>query len=333
MALVLNSNRAVFNTGDALSIYDTLSAQDVISTFQARVAADGGEIVDANFLTSVANFLVSNKLLGKVHTIASASLAVKKDSFGVVSKVYNLIGNKDLIMHSRTVTSGVVTDVIGNISRQPLFVMAERPYVNLNTAGGSNLSTASGNILKQDNQQVSSGLGLSVNFVAQRALDDLTQIETLQIFDFGKSTSEVDQVLHGQVRFSEGAHDLMIQVFSKGPVPVLNSVRVDAPVLKRDNVIHVFAKDGEYSVASTKTSMTSNAFTDKPSSYKISLSNSFTDERSLVIGSRLTSNGVTTMSNLHFYDVFVLRDVKDLETSLLVRNFLDAELRAKFSNR
>lgn len=332
MALVLKSNRAVLNTGDALSIYDTFSAQDVISTFQARVAADGGEIVDANFLTSVANFLVSNKLLGKVHTVASASLAVKRSMSGAVEKVYNLVGSNDLIMYARTVTNGDVTDVVGNTSRIPMLVSDVRPYVNLNTAGGGNSSSAAGNILKQAEQQVTSGLGLSVNIVVEPIFKGTLATTSLHIFDFGKSKLEADQVVHAMAQNDASNNTLVSQYFSKDGA-VVNILPVSSPVLRKDNVVHLYCKDDDFAVTSSKNSATSDTYVDKATTTKLKLSDSFTDSRQLTIASRTTSNGDTTMSNFAVYDIFILRDVKDLETSLLVRNFLDAELRAKFGNR
>lgn len=331
MALVLKSNKSVRNTGSSFSILDSLTAAEVVSNFQSRVVADGGEIVDVNFLNNVANFLVINKLLGKVHTVASASLAVKRNISGAVEKVYNLIGSNDLIMYARTVTGGAVTDVVGNTSRMPTLVSDVRPYVNLNTAGAGNFSSATGNILKQAEQQVTSGLGLSVNIVVEPIFKDTLATSLLHIFDFGKSKLEADQVVHAMTQNAASNNSLITQYFIDGGVTV-NTLPASSPILRKDNVVHLYCKDDDFAVTSSKSSATSDIYADKVTTTKLKLSDSFTDSRQLTIASR-TNTGDTTMSNFAVYDVFILRDVKDLETSLLVRNFIETELKSKFGNR
>lgn len=333
MALVLNSNKSVRNTENSFSILDSLTAAEVVSNFQNRVLADGGQIVDATFLSKVANFLVNNKLLGKVHLVASANLGVKVNPSGAVEKLYNIVGDKDLRMYARTVVSQAVTDTLGNIARLPTLASDSRYYVNLNTAGAGNTSSASGNILKQDKSQLTSGYSMSVSMVAEPVFPESYTPSFLNLFDFGLSKSVADQVMWAATTNNTTGNNMVPLYFEESGTGVINTLALQSPSLRKDNVVHSFAKDNDYALISNKTSASSDAYTTKYTTQRVSLSPSFESERQLAIGTRTVKDLETTMANLKVYDVFALRDLPDAATSLLVRDFLESELKAKFGNR
>lgn len=97
MSIVIKSN-SVYTGADTLATVEQVltTPQEVISNFQARVVADGGQIVSMSKLESAVNFLFDNNLYGRMGVCASPHYAVKLDVTGGVEKLYSIDG-QDLV--------------------------------------------------------------------------------------------------------------------------------------------------------------------------------------------------------------------------------------------
>lgn len=97
MSIVIKSN-SVYTGVDTLATVEQVltTPQEVISNFQARVVADGGQIVSMSKLASAVNFLFDNNLYGRMGVCASPHYAVKLDGAGGVEKLYSIDG-QDLV--------------------------------------------------------------------------------------------------------------------------------------------------------------------------------------------------------------------------------------------
>ncbi len=97
MSIVIKSN-SVYTGVDTLATVEQVltTPQEVISNFQARVVADGGQIVSMSKLASAVNFLFDNNLYSRMGVCASPHYAVKLDVAGGVEKLYSIDG-QDLV--------------------------------------------------------------------------------------------------------------------------------------------------------------------------------------------------------------------------------------------
>lgn len=157
MGLILktNSNMVANSLGN---VRDLLTASEIVSQYIERVESDGGVVGNLSALTSISEFLVANKLAGKVRNLASASLGCKVDVSGNLIKLYDLFGS-DLQPNYFTYANSEYTDS-GTIpvdnARQLKYVAgsgSERPYILMNSSATDSFAAHSGGVLKEIKSQ------------------------------------------------------------------------------------------------------------------------------------------------------------------------------------
>jgi hypothetical protein len=65
--------------------------------YRDRVIADGGELIDMDYVDACFKVLKTHNLLGSLLYYTSPSLGIKKDATGYISKLYSLIDGTDMI--------------------------------------------------------------------------------------------------------------------------------------------------------------------------------------------------------------------------------------------
>ncbi|TPT86048.1 hypothetical protein [Acinetobacter baumannii] len=343
MALVLKSDKPILSNTNTFNTLDLLTASELAQLYIDRVAADGGTISDLDYLNRICNFLATNKLASKVHTIASASLGLKVAGNNDVSKMYNLINDYDL----KLVQLNATMDIIDNPAK-PKFVAktsGNRAQVWQGSSTTANSSTSLGNVFIQDQQYLSTNECVSVSIVAE--MTGVDSFSGLSIFSFANSDNKTryNRVFHGTSNYTSDTALGNITAYMSDArsdeddsqqeyVIYASRGTTSGAAIKKDGVLHFFTgKDANARVAvSNKLASNSDVYTNTLNNSTAAKTKQFKEKRNFNLG---TSYHPTTnrFSNLKFYDVFVFRDLNDFNQSLLVRDFIESELKLFYGNR
>ncbi|WP_336932386.1 hypothetical protein [Acinetobacter bereziniae] len=350
MALVLNSNKPVASS-TALNYLDLLSADQLKQNYVDRVSKDGGVIVDDNYLTAVCSFLATNKLAGKVHTIASASLGVKyNSSTKAVYKLYNLVSDFDLVPEEYKIVNNKVT--IQELSAPILYVektSSNRAYCYYNLSGSENALFGAGRALVQKNQYASINKCLSVSTVAELPYPSafVQMPQAFSVFSFANNDDSKNRALIADVsNKSDGITNtalLYAYTTAQDVNPSSGSLIISAQqtgnrslFVKKDAVLHYYCSqdESEKLATSMKQSATSDTYTNVLTQNNTALTKVLKEQRQFSLNASFYSDGgALSYTNWRIYDVFVMRDLNNFNQSKLVRDFIESQLKAFYGAR
>ncbi|MEJ7850398.1 hypothetical protein WKH59_03390 [Acinetobacter baumannii] len=350
MALVLNSNKPV-STSTSLNYLDLLSADQLKQNYIDRVLKDGGVIVDDNYLTAICSFLATNKLAGKVHTIASASLGIKyNSSTKAVSKLYNLVSDFDLVPEEYKIVNNKV--VVQELTAPILYVEktpTNRAFCYYNLSGSANALFGAGRALTQKNQYACTNKCLSVDIVAELPYPTsfVSQPSSFSVFSFANNDNTYNRALAGSVTNTSDGISNTSRVSANTIAQDNNSSSANtitsasqtgnrALLVKKDAVLHYYCSPifEEKLATSVKQSATSDVYTDTITQNAENLTNALKEQRNFTLNSSFYADGgALAYTNWRIYDVFVMRDLNNFNQSKLVRDFIESQLKAFYGVR
>ncbi|QOW49278.1 hypothetical protein G0029_05395 [Acinetobacter sp. YH12138] len=330
MSLQLKSNIAS-NLTNLQNVYDFYSADQLKSEYISRVLADGGQIVNDTYLTNICNHLVANGLVGKAHTIASASLGVKKDSLDNIIKLYNLVGICDFTIESH-----------GAVTTTPKFIQpgSGRPYIamnNVNTVGGGDVASEYGHFLVQDAQTISKDLNLaiiSIHDLINKTTSSATQIPILSFADGGITHNTV-------IDYSINATPSNLSASQTSRVQ-FRDIRnegsdADSNFVSNESIGTNFIGPACVNIIFTSTTnrgqifkaTSAGAYTINQAAWSTSqITAQVKAKRKLTWGGSgyLKTSANTRYSNLKLYDIFVLRKISDTLALQNFANFISSQV-------
>lgn len=330
MSLLIKSN-VMADVSSLPNVYDFYSSSQLQSEYAARVAADGGQIINATYLANICDYLVTNSLSGKVHTIASASLGIKKDANNNLIKLYNIIGSYDFTVESH-----------GAVTTTPKFTQPEsgRPYVamnNVNTIGGGDVATAFGHFLVQDAQVLAKDSNfavISVHDLINKTTASTTSLPILSFSDGGLTyntvldysitviptdltASQTSRVRYRDMRNEAGDSESYFgsnevtgtNFMGKNCVNVVYSTKVERGQIFKSTSAALYSVNKTVWGASQITTQVKS-------------------KRKLTWGGSgmLKNTANTKYSNLKLYDLFVLRKVSDVAVMQSFANFVSTQV-------
>ena len=344
MALVIKSDAIVTNIGSNVkNSLDYKTSNELVADYVAKVTADGGVINNMAYLQNLANFLVDKKLAGKVHTIISSSLGVKKhpssntaETQELVSKLFNFVGEGDYekklyekitgtVDYTKDISSDV-SDANATVRNSPyMYTDGSRLGITCNAASDTrNLGFSQSGL-----EYISANKTLAVLAViapittVNLSIFPLSFTDTENLYENGGSTDfTMRMVLNPGASRTFG---LRASTIATTPLNGINSQHIYTPsesACAQDKVACIYVNsEDRVSIVSSKVS---GSYIENTSTISEELSDNFNAMKQMNIFGEARFGFQKFAGRL--YDIFVLRDCT-IEEMRLVRSFLDSVVR------
>lgn len=342
MALVIKSDAIVTNIGSNVkNSLDYKTSSELIADYVEKVEAGGGIINNMGYLEELADFLVANKLSGKVHTIISSSLGVRKrassnpdEAQELVSKLFNFVGEGDYErkLYQRTAAStetytkdisSTVSDANATTYNSPYFAEGV-PRFGITCSPSQESRT--GGFSQSGLEYISANKTLAVLAVIEpittvsESRFPLTFTDDANYYENGGSTDfTMRMILNPSANRTFGLRASTITTTPLNNISYQHTHTPSESACAHDRVACIYMNsEDRISVVSSKVS---GSYVENTSAISEELSDNFNALKHLNVFSEARFGFQKFAGRL--YDIFVLRDCT-IEEMRLVRDFLDS---------